>query len=317
MANRYSVADGNWSSTSTWSSTLGGSPGASVPTASDDVIITSSKSVTIDVDAEAFSITFSSGTLTISGSNSLSIYDFFIAAGGNSKTLNLNAGEVFVNGQFSLSSNTTLNAGTSTILILPSAEQSFTTSSKEFNDVFIFFQNDEAIEYTILGSPTFRSLVIKSIDGQANTVNFDSGATINVDKLIAIGSSSSNKLTIQSVGSNSTTNIAFPYHGTCYGQYVNVLDQGAYAVVSYRRGEGYYFPQAYIGSTSTNNGNDTWLLQDPPKMSTLVDPLTTAPASNTRWSYTGSVASDHFEQRYNGLGGGGYRFKTIGPGDPA
>jgi hypothetical protein len=186
VANRYSVADGNWSSTSTWSSTLGGSPGASVPTASDDVIITSSKSVTIDVDAEAFSITFSSGTLTISGSNSLSIYTFFIAAGGNSKTLNLNAGTLIVNGQFSVSSNTTVIPGNSTVIKISSEDETITTSSKEFNDFYInFASNEPSTELEITGSPTFRTLSITSSDSAAHTVNFDgTGNRIEVDKFV-------------------------------------------------------------------------------------------------------------------------------------
>jgi len=38
-ANRYSVAGGNWTSKSTWSATSGGTPGADVPVAGDDVYI--------------------------------------------------------------------------------------------------------------------------------------------------------------------------------------------------------------------------------------------------------------------------------------
>jgi hypothetical protein len=46
-ANRYSVVTGPWGSTSTWSATSGGSPGASVPTSSDDVYIEGGYTVTI------------------------------------------------------------------------------------------------------------------------------------------------------------------------------------------------------------------------------------------------------------------------------
>ena len=46
-ATRYSVASGNWTSTSTWSATSGGAGGASVPIAGDLVIIEGSFEVTI------------------------------------------------------------------------------------------------------------------------------------------------------------------------------------------------------------------------------------------------------------------------------
>jgi len=36
---RYSVASGNWNQTSTWSTTSGGAPGASVPVAADNVYV--------------------------------------------------------------------------------------------------------------------------------------------------------------------------------------------------------------------------------------------------------------------------------------
>ncbi|MGD0711906.1 MAG: hypothetical protein ABR968_12090, partial [Bacteroidales bacterium] len=52
-ANRYSVATGNWSSTSTWSATSGGAPGASVPTAGYFVYIEGGYTVTLDANAPA------------------------------------------------------------------------------------------------------------------------------------------------------------------------------------------------------------------------------------------------------------------------
>ncbi len=46
-ATRFAVASGNWSATSTWSATRGGSSGAAVPTSADSVIIPSSWTVTV------------------------------------------------------------------------------------------------------------------------------------------------------------------------------------------------------------------------------------------------------------------------------
>ncbi|HEY6062222.1 MAG TPA: hypothetical protein VIV35_01365, partial [Chitinophagaceae bacterium] len=50
-ANRYSVATGNWNVTSTWSATSGGASGASVPAASDIVVIEGGFTVTLNVNS--------------------------------------------------------------------------------------------------------------------------------------------------------------------------------------------------------------------------------------------------------------------------
>ncbi|MFH1121334.1 MAG: T9SS type A sorting domain-containing protein [Bacteroidota bacterium] len=61
-ANRYSVATGNWSSTSTWSATSGGSSGASAPVAGDVVYIEGNRTVTINVNAYCASISIDNGS---------------------------------------------------------------------------------------------------------------------------------------------------------------------------------------------------------------------------------------------------------------
>lgn len=58
----------------------------------------------------------------------------------------------------------------------------------------------------------------------------------------------------------------------------------------------------YIGKNSVQSGRDGWLLQDPPKISTLVDPLTIAPGSNPNWTVSGTVT-----QVTTGHDGGGYK----------
>src|SRR5689334_9804392 len=55
-ANRYSVASGNWNATSTWSTTAGGAPGASAPTAIDAVYIVGGFNVTITANASCASL---------------------------------------------------------------------------------------------------------------------------------------------------------------------------------------------------------------------------------------------------------------------
>jgi autotransporter-associated beta strand protein len=63
-ATRYSVASGNWNSTSTWSTTSGGAAGASVPVAGDTVIIEKGFNVTVTADAACGTITFTTTTAT-------------------------------------------------------------------------------------------------------------------------------------------------------------------------------------------------------------------------------------------------------------
>ncbi|KAF0197149.1 MAG: hypothetical protein FD166_2108 [Bacteroidetes bacterium] len=61
-ANRYSVATGNWSSTSTWSATSGGSSGASAPVAGDNVFIEGNRTVTVNTNANCANISIASGS---------------------------------------------------------------------------------------------------------------------------------------------------------------------------------------------------------------------------------------------------------------
>ncbi|MFA9391982.1 MAG: hypothetical protein ACERKD_19390 [Prolixibacteraceae bacterium] len=60
-ATRYSVATGNWNTTTTWAETSGGGAGASVPGASDDVIIERGYTVTVN------STTAACNSLTLGG----------------------------------------------------------------------------------------------------------------------------------------------------------------------------------------------------------------------------------------------------------
>ena len=74
-AERYSVASGNWNSTATWSTTSGGSPGASVPAKNDDVFIENGHTVTVSSNYECSYVTFTgaSATLTINNPGTLTL----------------------------------------------------------------------------------------------------------------------------------------------------------------------------------------------------------------------------------------------------
>lgn len=154
----------------------------------------------------------------------------------------------------------------------------------------------------ITGSPTFRSLVIQSKNSAAHTVNFDAGVSeVTFDKLIAVGSSSSNKLSF--VG-GSQTDLVAESNGSVYGQNLSMTDVN----FGYNGSE----TPAYIGSGSTTSGSYGWLLQDPPKISTLVDPLTTAPGSNPNWT----VSGDGVSVISSGISGGGYTVHEDDEGIP-
>lgn len=95
MAARYWVGGtGNWSETSHWSATSGGTGGASVPTSADDVYFNAfsftgtSQSVTINVAASCLSMYWTGATnnptLKASGSVSLSVYGYLTFIAGMS-----------------------------------------------------------------------------------------------------------------------------------------------------------------------------------------------------------------------------------------
>jgi len=70
---RYAVANGNWNSISTWSTTSGGSSGASVPTGSDVVYLQGNYTVTVTANASCGTINFDDvGTLTVNSGVTLS-----------------------------------------------------------------------------------------------------------------------------------------------------------------------------------------------------------------------------------------------------
>ena len=60
--NRYAVATGNWTDTATWSTSSGGSGGASVPDTDQHAIIESGVNVTINANDEIKSLTVNSST---------------------------------------------------------------------------------------------------------------------------------------------------------------------------------------------------------------------------------------------------------------
>jgi hypothetical protein len=133
MADRYWVGGtGNWSNTARWSTSSGGSSGASVPSSSDDVYFdansnTGTDAFTVTLNTEGrfcnnFTVSGLDGAMTLAGSQGLSVTgtSFSLPAtnftctmtgqltfSGSAKTVDFN-GNVFGSGQVAFNSNVTL-----------------------------------------------------------------------------------------------------------------------------------------------------------------------------------------------------------------
>jgi len=315
MADRYLRASGNWTD-AVWAATSSGTAGsAATPTSSDIIHIQAGYTVTLSEDASISSAWLLDGRLNLAGYKLTILGDgssagtFYQASTGNT-ILDMTDGILEMSGadgyptsfQFT-TADTNHKIISDNAQLIFNAGGTFQTSLLELggnvmNDVVVNLgtnglTNGGSSTLDITGSPTFRSLIIQSKNSAAHTVNFDgSGATITVDKFVAVGSSSSNKLSLDST--NAGTFIEFTENATCYGQYVSINDSN----ISPSMPSGANTP-LYIGSNSTS---ELWLTQDPPKISTLVDPLTTAPGSNTNWTVSGTVT-----QVTTGHYGGGYK----------
>jgi hypothetical protein len=100
---RYWVGGtGNWSDTNHWSTSSGGSGGASVPTSSDDVFIDSNSgfgsggTITINVSANCYNFTSISGhNYTITGSGVFNVYGSFTLESGSTFNTNSNAAKIY------------------------------------------------------------------------------------------------------------------------------------------------------------------------------------------------------------------------------
>lgn len=317
MADRYLVGTGNWNSTSVWSATSGGASGASVPTSIDVVYLNANYTVTLNGDAECSELNHTNGTLSLS-SYRLSCGVAFQSYGSTARTVNLQNGilEVTLN-SFNLNlagSNLTFNAGNSLVILnIESGYGNLNSLSKVFNDVRINLgsASNSVISY-ITGSPTFRLLDIRSANSAAHTVNFDSDISIS-QKFVGIGSSSSNRLKLTGrdfspinfnfTAGNDTDNLY-----SCYGENLDVEDIAPQTVYEEDAPES----RLYIGSSSIKNwtGTSEWVLSNSPKISTLIDPLTTAPGSNSNWTTYSSY--DLPSLTNTGYNGGGYNFDASG-----
>lgn len=323
MADRYLRSSGAWSG-AVWSAASDGAPGtAGAPGAGDHVYIIANYTVTLTANATCTKLLHINGTINL-GTYTLSLVndgDYntanFQSPGSTTRTINMQAGTLIIGDStpteehqdFYLGGpSLTFNAGTSLIVfndthkwddIFPS---SFHTGNKTFNDVVINLNGAGYTEgisepFNITGSPTFRSLTIQSKNSAAHTVNFDDGASVYTSMLIAIGSSTANRLRLGTGSTNLiNTSLSVASGGTVYGQFINIDGFSAVGATNVPH---------YIGSNSIQTysaGSRPWLLQDPPKAHILQDPLATPPASNPNWG----VGYGTVNQVTAGLAGGGY-----------
>jgi fibronectin-binding autotransporter adhesin len=172
-ANRYSVANGNWNATSTWSATSGGAPGASVPVAGDNVFIENGHTVTVTANAACSSITFTglTATLTVNAtrtatvSGDVTLYKQVsnnaactVTGGGSLSCANLNVGSAVNPPTTGFSTSTFTHTFTSTVTSLSISGNLVINSYYAFllhlrNGVF----NLEAGTVTVGGSVTISS----------------------------------------------------------------------------------------------------------------------------------------------------------------
>ena len=317
MANRYLRATGNWNGP-VWAATSGGTAGsAATPTGSDWVFIEADYTVTLNENIHVDRIDMYRGRLNAAGYNvkaaTISVNGIPYSAQPRldmgSGTFEIGEDTTGDSGSFTVTNGySVLNPNTATLIV--HVKHNVTTylalGSAQMNDVIVAMERTSGGTLNITGSPTFRSLIIQSKNSAAHEVQFDDD--ISVSKFIAIGSSSANKLnlsTIKYAGPGfSASYINFQPGGTSYGQYVSIGQFFEGGGASLRAGA---LDKAYIGANSEVLSGNGWTVQDPPKISTLVDPLTTAPGSNTNWTVSGTINT-----RTDGKDGGGYGISGTG-----
>ena len=278
------------------------------------------------------------GSLTGAGNSTINLQDDFvgttlqigIVSADTNASLNTNSHNITV-GTFTIYSPLSIDFGYSTLecsqintyslganKIVDSewtlvynlnGNKTFNTANWKFNDAVFNMGagTSSGVTLTIQGSPTFRFLTIQSKNSSTHTVNFDNYAQIGVQKFIAIGSSSANRLILNSPSAGGDAAAAINASDSVYGQNVSLqyIDSDNVSTTPWYLGtnsvsEGGNWSPPYTGhwSHSTN-----LYLQDPPKIDTLIEPFTTAAASNSNWGVTGSVTT-----LTGGASGGGYRF---------
>nr|WP_315152292.1 T9SS sorting signal type C domain-containing protein [uncultured Flavobacterium sp.] len=211
-ANRYSVATGLWSSTSTWSATSGGAPGASVPVAGDVVFIERGFNVTLTANAACSSLTFTTTTATslTLGSFQLDVSGAItiprsgaginlIAVGAG----NLNAGSIdFTSGGSTVRHQISISTGTVTVSGNISGTTGNTSGSITFTGAGLLriggtiFNSSTGTLTTVAGSTVEYNGVVQTVGNftysnltlsGSGTKTFSTNTVINSNLIVATG----------------------------------------------------------------------------------------------------------------------------------
>lgn len=223
MANRYWIGgSGTWDDTAHWSSTSGGTGGASVPTSADNVYFdANSGSATITTVASMECKTLLVGTFTggFSGNGSLTLTTLtFVDPWPNSNYFSLDAITLSASSITLSVSNSTFDMGSATVTTgtfystntivggtssLTVTGTSFAAFNKTFNN--LTFTNSLTIAQGF-------SANLLSIVSSGKTVTFN-GTDVNVDDLIAVSTGAQTVLNFSTInlaptGISSCTNVS-------------------------------------------------------------------------------------------------------------
>ena len=224
-ANRYAVANGNWNSTSTWSKSSGGTSGASVPVAGDNVYIERGYTVTVTANAACTNLYFSTattgnlGTLTINNGVTLTVsgevtlnnapsddVSAIISGAGTLSCANLNIGN---NTDPSSSfGKTVVHSLTSTITQL-NISQNLTVKSRYTLFFFFFYNYCNGIFIQNSGTVTVNGSVVTNNENSGNSSTLTLGnfsPTLNIAGSTPFNLSGTGTNTITLNGTSATVN---------------------------------------------------------------------------------------------------------------
>lgn len=189
MANRFWIlGTGNWdaSTTTHWSDSSGGSGGFSVPGVSDNAVFDASSGggiVTMTISPTINNLICGAFTGTLDANGNSPTISQFLPSGTGTRTIKLGAGIWTITGSlwdFSTTTNATLNASTSTI-ILTNGIPTFKGGGLTYHN--IYFHNFSAPVCVLEGNNTFSD--IKTDPGSA--LNFKGGTTTTISSLTLNG----------------------------------------------------------------------------------------------------------------------------------